>query len=274
MLRQQYKLLILAHQINFKTIPPANSIALFVKSIMLFEEGKKQQQTVLPFYADGYPGIMFQVTGNGLYVVPQNKKMPNFFLYGQTIHPIQLKIEGAYKLIVFQLYPFVINSFFSVNPKVLNDDCFDLNRLKGFNVEKLINQLSKTNDLKNWNNIITAFLYALFQAKKEQLDFTIQQAIQLIVQHSGQQTIKQLRKNLNITERTFERRFSAQVGITPKQFSKIIQFQLSLTAITGKAYAKLTDVVYKNGFADQSHFIRVFKAFTGKTPKKFNPTLQ
>jgi AraC-like DNA-binding protein len=264
----------LANNTNFKTTPPANSIALFVKSILIFEQLNKQQQTVLPFYADGYPGIMFQATDNGLYVVPQNKKMPALFLYGQTIHPIQLQIKGAYKLIIFQLYPFVINSFFGLNPPILNDDCFDLIKLKDGNVKKIVNQLNKTNDLKNWNNIITAFLYALFMAKKEQLDFTIQQAIKLIVQYKGQQTIKQLRKTLNITERTFERRFIAQVGITPKQFSKIIQFQLSLTAITDKDYNKLTDIVYKNGFADQSHFIRVFKAFTGKTPKKFNPTLQ
>ncbi|MEO6132676.1 MAG: hypothetical protein ABIQ02_12570 [Saprospiraceae bacterium] len=42
-------------------------------------------------------------------------------------------------------------------------------------------------------------------------------------------TIKELRDKLNISERTFERRFLAQVGVTPKQFSKIIQFQNSLT---------------------------------------------
>jgi AraC-like DNA-binding protein len=28
-------------------------------------------------------------------------------------------------------------------------------------------------------------------------------------------------------------------------------------------------VVYQNGYADQSHFIRVFKSFTGKTPGQF-----
>jgi len=49
----------------------------------------------------------------------------------------------------------------------------------------------------------------------------------------------------------------------------IIQFQNSLTQLTIKDYTILTDVVYNNGYADQSHFIRVFKSFTGKTPKNF-----
>jgi len=59
------------------------------------------------------------------------------------------------------------------------------------------------------------------------------------------------------------------VGVTAKQFAKIIQFQQSLEQITVKDYSKLTDIVYANGFADHSHFIKVFKAFTGKTPLAF-----
>ncbi len=236
---------------------------------MTFESPNKGKKTVLPFYADGYPGIMFQVTDNGLYVFPPNKKMPDLFLYGQTIHPIELRIDGAYKLIVFQLYPFVIESFFSVTPKDLNDDCYDLTKLKQFDINKAIKQLHAQTDFEKWKNIITSLLFSAFQATKRKIDFTVQQAVQIIIKNNGQQTIRKLREQLHITERTFERRFIAQVGVTPKQFSKIIQFQVSLNDITKNDYAKLADVVYNNGFADQSHFIRVFKAFTGKTPRKF-----
>jgi AraC-like DNA-binding protein len=255
---------------NFAEITPHDSISLFVKSIMTFESGNKSEKTVLPFYADGYPGILFQVTDNGLYVLPQNKKMPPFFLYGQTIQPIELKIEGAYRLIVFQLYPFVINSFFALYPKDLNDDCYDLTQLKEFNVNGVITQLNGTITFENWNNLITSFLYSIFLAKKDRIDVTIHQAIQLIFKNNGQLAIKELREELAITERTFERRFTEQAGVTPKQFSKIVQFKNSLDSITNDAHVKLIDVVHKNGFADQSHFIRVFKAFTGKTPKHFS----
>ena len=241
---------------------------------MTFENENKQEKTVLPFYADGYPGIVFQVTDNGLYVLPHNKKMPDLFLFGQTIQPIELSIEGSYRFIVFQLYPFVMNSFFGLNPKDLNDDCYDLTKLTGFDVKKIIARLTKQTGFENWNHIITSFLFSVFQETKDKIDFTIHQALQLILKNNGQLTIKYLREELHMTERTFERRFTAQVGVTPKQFSKIIQFQLSLLDIADDDYCKLTDVVYNNGFADQSHFIRVFKTFTGKTPKKFSSKLQ
>jgi hypothetical protein len=33
---------------------------------MTFENKNQQKKTVLPFYADGYPGIMFQLTDKGI----------------------------------------------------------------------------------------------------------------------------------------------------------------------------------------------------------------
>lgn len=61
----------------------------------------------------------------------------------------------------------------------------------------------------------------------------------------------------------------SKVGITPKQFTKIIQFQCSLNQLTDDDYLNLTDLAYEYGFADQSHFIRTFKHYTGKTPREF-----
>ena len=114
---------------EFKTIIPDKSTSLFVKSILVFEEQDKKQKTILPFFADGYPGLIFQETTNGLLVNPHSKLMPALFLYGQTIQPIELVMSGAYKIILFQLYPFVLKSFFNVVPKDLNDNCYDLEQL-------------------------------------------------------------------------------------------------------------------------------------------------
>jgi AraC-like DNA-binding protein len=236
---------------------------------MTFEEPEPKQKTVLPFFADGYPGLMFQETENGLLVKPLNKLMPSLFLYGQTIQPIQLEMKGTYKLIVFQLYPFVLKSFFKVVPKQLNDNCYDLSQLEN-NIGITTNEkLSKINSLTKRTDIITKFLHSIFQEKIKQLDFTISKAIQYIISKRGRLIIGDLYEELHLTERTFERRFLNAVGVTAKQFAKIIQFQQSFERITVKDYSKLTDIAFANGFADQSHFIKVFKAFTGKTPLAF-----
>jgi len=250
-----------------QTLTPPPPISLFVKSILIFEETNPNQKTILPFFADGYPGLIFQETDNGLVVHPHNKKMPSLFLYGQTVKPIEMALDGRYKLLIFQLHPFVLGSFFNVPTNEIKDECYDLLQMEnGTEIVKSLNAVDTNKRIA----IITDLLYGIFMRKREMLDLTIAQSIQLIIGSKGQVSIKALCRQLHITERTFERRFVKEVGISAKQFAQINQFQQSLQQLTLKEFTKLSDVVYANGFADQSHFIRVFKAFTGRTPKKFS----
>ncbi|MEZ4747997.1 MAG: helix-turn-helix domain-containing protein [Calditrichia bacterium] len=52
------------------------------------------------------------------------------------------------------------------------------------------------------------------------------------------------------------------------------QFRSAMEQMTEADYVNLTEIGYDNGFADQSHFIRSFKRYTGKTPKEFLQHIQ
>ena len=254
---------------DFKIIPPSKNISLLVKNIWVFENEDKQRYTSLPFFADGHPGLMFQQTDNGLVVQPNNKRMPVLFLYGQTIHPVELEIEGAYKLIVFQFYPFVPKSIFGIDPVQIHDDCFDLTELKNISIKALNKMLLSTSSLQEKIDKLSELVFALLQSKKGNIDLRICSVIQMIIATKGQENIVDIYRQLNLNKRTIERRFLAETGISPKQFASMVQFQSSMQQITAKDFKKLTDIVYENGYTDQSHFIKVFKFFAGKTPKQF-----
>ncbi|MFV5688441.1 helix-turn-helix domain-containing protein [Flavobacterium sp. ZT3R25] len=254
---------------NFKNILPDKSISLFVKNIWVFENKDKNIKTCLPFFADGFPGLMFQQTDNGLIVKPHNKIMPEIFLYGQTIKPIELEISGTYLILIFQLYPFVLRTFFNIAPQSINDNCYYLEDTVD-NIAHLNQQLVSCKTVKDKIEIISKLLLLYFEKKRQNLDFEIRQGIESIIHTKGQESIRAVAEKSNLNIRTFERRFLNETGLSAKQFAKIIQFQASLEQLTIKDYTKLTDIVYQNGFSDQSHFIKVFKAFTGKTPKTFN----
>lgn len=254
----------------FDKVKPNEAISLFVKDILVFEETGNPANTELPFYADGYPGFMFHITPNGQWVQPHNKQMPVSYLYGQTIHPVKLHIQGNFKIIVFQLYPFVINSLFKVNAKELNNACYDLCRIDEWKlVEYRLLALTNT---EQQLNLISQFLYQIFEERKQKLDLQINKAIQIILNQKALITVQDLSDALHMTVRTLERRFIKEVGVSVKDFIQIIKFQQSFEQLTLKEHQKLTDIVYDNGFADQSHFIRLFKAFTGQTPSKFKST--
>ena len=196
--------------------------------------------------------------------------MPVLFLYGQTINPIELEITGAYQIIIFQLYPFVLKSFFNITPQTINDNCYDLNQVREFDISTLSLKLLSDKNIDQRIESITELLFLFFQAKRQNLDFKIKQVIECIITTKGQKNINNIAEELKINNRTLERRFLSETGLLPKKFAKIIQFQSSLEQLTVKDFTKLSDIVYDNGFSDQSHFIKVFKAYTGKTPKAFS----
>ena len=69
--------------------------------------------------------------------------------------------------------------------------------------------------------------------------------------------------------RQLERNFTKQIGLSPKQLSKVIRLQATLQMLLNKTTGTLTDLAYENEYYDQAHFIRDFKEFTGITPKDF-----
>jgi AraC-like DNA-binding protein len=248
-----------------KKIIRDKQIEPFIKEIFLLQDSGTEHR--LPFYADGYPGIVYAETEKGVLLLPHNKLLSNFFLYGQTIEPIVLKIKGSYKLIVFQLYPFATRLLLEIDPKSINDDCFDLCRLKNVNTGETLTSL-KSSETEKQIEIITNFIIELVKSSSSNPDNTIKFVVSTIINSKGTIPIRKLREQFFITERTFERRFAKEIGVTAKQFSKIIQFSFSLNQLKESDYTTLTNIAYDNGFADQSHFIRSFKTHTGQTPKE------
>ncbi|HEY0769705.1 MAG TPA: helix-turn-helix domain-containing protein [Sphingobacteriaceae bacterium] len=249
---------------NAKNIIPDESIAGYVRSILVYNNEHKNDRTVLPFFADGYPGLIYHTAGNNMTLLPSGLLMKPLFIYGQTLHPIELVVKGSFQMVIFQLYPFALNSLFGLDAQSLNEDCYDLTATE----TTIIQRLNSGKSSDSYIPIITEFLSAKINSITDK-DNLIKQSIRLIVESQGTITIKEITDRLHVTERTYQRLFKMQCGIAPKKFCKIIQFQASLEQLSREQYLKLGEIAYDKGFADQSHFIRIFKQYTGNTPSHF-----
>lgn len=246
-----------------------DSISPFVNCIITRASNDPKGSFNLPLYADGYPGIMFQLSPNGFYRLPKRKQLSELFLYGQTLEPISLDVQGTYRFVVFQLYPFASKYLLGIDPKILNDECYDLLQLSHIDVTSYFDRLTSTISFEQQVETLSHLVEELIQKSEIPLDDRIQQVIHQIIKTKGQVKVKDLREHVHMTERTLERNFLAHVGLTPKQFAKIIQFQYSLNKLNDSNFDKLTHIGLDSGFNDQSHFIRVFKQYTGVTPSYF-----
>lgn len=150
------------------------------------------------------------------------------------------------------------------NQSISLDYIFDRNK-----VSEVEEKLVAANTDKQRIYVVERFL--LSQLRDIQNDKLIAEAVKLIYQSSGSIRIKELNKQLFISQSPFEKRFRKVVGTTPKKFASIVRFNHLLGNL--KNAKSLTDICYENNFFDQAHFIKDFKKFTGERPEQFKRSL-
>jgi len=81
--------------------------------------------------------------------------------------------------------------------------------------------------------------------------------------------MEELTKNVFISPRQLEREFKDKMGISPKQYMRLNRLNEANRLLQNGDVTDLTQLSYLNGFSDQAHSIRDFKAFSGLSPKRF-----
>ena len=216
--------------------------------------------------ADGCPGILFQQPDKGLYYDAAYQQMPGLSLYGQTIEPMKLHATGKLSTIGICFHPDALKTVFGMNAHELTGSCVDLNLLPNKKEKYLQDRLFHAGTIREQVDILSSYLSSFIQNKNNQPDLVTRYAVTEIGKVKSPVSLKDLQQKLQLSERSFERKFKQAVGITPKLFSRICRFQEALTQLRNNQYRKLSDIAYENGYADQSHFIRSFKEFTGISP--------
>jgi AraC-like DNA-binding protein len=83
------------------------------------------------------------------------------------------------------------------------------------------------------------------------------------------QTIGQIADRIGLSPRRFIEVFTADVGLTPKVFSRVLRFQRVLALIRRDRQIDWADFAVAGGYYDQAHFIHDFRAFSGMKPTAY-----
>ncbi|KQQ55690.1 AraC family transcriptional regulator [Pseudomonas sp. Leaf127] len=97
--------------------------------------------------------------------------------------------------------------------------------------------------------------------------------IDKVLAHRGDIRISQLEALSGYTERTLQRQFRHDTGMTPKTFCRIIRCQAALSCISNGFELSFSDLAQDLGFTDQSHFLRDFKQLISTTPNDYQRQL-
>lgn len=255
----------------YKEIPPSPSLMPFIKCFWVLEdsaeEGAGELQKVLP---DACPeliihyGDRFRIRSGG-----KIKEQPYAFLFGPITRYIEIGPSGSSGMIAARFYPGALSAFLSFPVKEITDKYIALHTVFGAEARSLEKSLRAYNSFhERMIDLLDAFLLS----KRSQQAFTpiLKQAtLRKIADQQQAVKIEALSKQLNIGRRHLERKFNDQVGMSPRLFLRIVRFQNVFRIIRNKNIKNLTDLTYRAGYFDQSHFNRDFKAFSGMSPKDY-----
>jgi AraC-like DNA-binding protein len=84
----------------------------------------------------------------------------------------------------------------------------------------------------------------------------------------GGARIGSLAKRSGLSARQFQRRFTTQVGLSPKLYARTIRFDAALSAHRREPARRWTEIVHEAGYFDQAHFVRECHALVGAAPSQ------
>jgi len=250
---------------TFRRVAPAPEVRNIVECYWTVDDDsqKIETQKIIP---DAFTELVFhfgdpyRIKLGGAWAV-QSRSL----LAGQIRKHFFLENTGASRILGVKLRPSALTHLFGMAMHKLTDKVVDIQALNSPDLLSL-EQALRTPRQGDWHSVCNDF-FGKF-ADRLPANHPVDLAVHEIFAHNGVVNISAVARGLSISERYLELLFRRFIGLSPKFFSRIVRFNYIFQLIRSNN-PDWSDVVFRSGFYDQSHFIRNFKAFTGEDPSKY-----
>ena len=260
---------------RLKLIPIPSQLAHLAKSFWILESNATDIRSFrfeeYTMFANPYPSLVIQYAGQGFLKVSLKEKtqfVPRFHFYGQSQKPVDLVSSGNFGMIGIHFYPYTTQLLFGCQAQEVTDQVLDLKYLFGKKGRDFITALSSAKTSETCIHLLCTFLSKIASTTQKP-DPIIAASLSFINANKGQASIDRLCQYLGYSPRQVERKFNQLNGMSPKLFSRITRFEAVIKNFRYGNYQNLTQLAMDSGYADQSHFIREFRAFSSLSPKQY-----
>jgi AraC-like DNA-binding protein len=256
---------------NYQTFLPHPDLKSLVKCYWTLEipsTVEPQRQRIIP---DGCIEMIF-ILGDDIKRYTSESEFilqPRAMVLGQTIESFYVQPTGYVNSFAVRFYPYGFANFVKVPINHLVNKETPLALLFGQELSRDLEQkIIHSNGTEDRIQVIEDFLFNAFTDQRT-IDSIVQTTIDALLLTKGSASINAILKDDLSKRRNLERKFTRQIGISPKQLGKVIRLQTALRLLLNKQSNSLTEIAYESEYFDQAHFNKDFKEFTGINPKNF-----
>lgn len=257
----------------FKTYRPCEELQDVVE---LYWRSKcdLEQSIVQEMYTPTMQALTFNLSGRYEDILLETGSMrmdKHCYLIGQPLSKrVSLSNPYGIDILGVKFTPLGLCLLTGIHMKHISDKIIDASDIWNYEITLLYEEiLNKASTCER----VAAIETFLKRKKKQQsvngrislINHTIHQ-----MEHNNLFSVPQLRESNFVTKKTLERYFLNFIGVTPKQYANICRFNNVRSYLdTLPTEPDWHGVVVKFGYYDQSHLIREFKRYAGKTPTEY-----
>lgn len=255
---------------DYQVLNPVAELQPFVKCFWTMEAEREEQPIRQRIVPDGCMEMIFNYGDRFRQYFEDGTSIlqPKSFVFGQITSFIEVAPTGVTGIIATRFLPEGLTPFLDIAVAELENKAVSIEEVFGEKGKQLEQDVISASDNQQRISIIETFLFSRLTEPKA-IDAITRACVEVIFQSQGQLGVVELADKVNVNRRNMERKFTAAIGMSPKQLSRVARLQATLKMLDQKKYTSLTSLAYENGYYDQAHFIKDFKEFTGMSPKSF-----
>lgn len=192
---------------------------------------------------------------------------PKNFIRGQFSTYGSLISRGNIDMIAVIFHPLGLNPFVQCSMSELYNHYIDVEDLEDIELNHLKRSISTEQEVE----ICIRLIEGLLMQRLVDADYNYKRT-----QHTIHQIINQPQIEVNtlaesacLGYRQFKRVFTNQVGMSPKEYYRVVRFQRALYLLQNHPGMEFVDLTYSCGFYDPSHLVKDFKELSGCSPTQY-----
>jgi AraC-like DNA-binding protein len=227
-------------------------------------------QKVMP---NGYIELIFHLSSRHCFLYQNNTwtQSPGFTLIGLFTKPYEVHFDGRVQTFGIRFKPEGIYNLFGVPASEFSENYLDLTCVFSKSFRYFAEKIQEQRDVDTMCQLTD--IYLLGNLRQSSINYYyLNRAAEMIRQTNGLLKMEDLTTQVFISKRQLEREFKEKIGISPKHYTRIVRLNKVNDLLLNDGKPDLSAITYESGFADQAHFIREFRHFSGLPPSKFLKT--
>lgn len=210
------------------------------------------------------PSLQLVVNLGASYIV-NGARAPDAWLEGVWERPCSTSATGKTWLVGVQFHPWAAPRFLGGAAGDCAGQVVDAQAVWGGDIRRLREQLFEAATDSARITVIGQFLGALHRPARTDLEA----ALVRLVRTGGRSSVDSVAHAVRMDVRTFRRRCTQAIGVSPKRLARLVRFDRAVGALSGQTGVCWAEFAPEHGFYDQAHLIREFRGLLGLTPADF-----